>query len=208
MLISVDQWVLVSAVLVVLLQANEARKIRSQFLLAASLVSPVVIAYVANNFIVHFSIIQLHQIIADFGPLIGVVILLEVLVITKGYVERPLPTASFIAALIYLQMYFYQTGWLSWNFEYMALVYGSFTMALMWSVKCAFDVFTPLPIIIAAFQFLLVGLVFAKLPGISTQIVPVNWQEILTSALLLGGMLVAGFFLGVFKQKLEKNRIT
>lgn len=202
-MLSVELWAPICAALAIILLAHEGRKINSKVMVGVFVVLPVLIAAMASDILVHYSITHMHQFIAEFGPLIGLICLLETLVVSMGKRKLPVPMVTSVAGLIYLQMYFYQSGWLNWNFDYMAIAYGCFLSLVMVLGKALAAERLGL---FAAAQFLVVGLAFAKLPGVSTKVSVVSLAEVLHSVLVFSALLGLGFLVGVVKEKLQKSR--
>lgn len=131
-----DLWLLLSAITCLCLQACITVPFPKRVHIL-SLLFPL-LAFALGDWLSHFSVLNLHQVLASVASVVAVCLLLESLLLynqsTRKIVRLMLLSPLSWLAFVYLQMRFYQTGWLDLTFHYQALVYGVIVGIVYWLV--------------------------------------------------------------------------
>lgn len=166
-MLDIHEWLPVAAILMVLLQATESVKVKSTWLAALYCSMPLMIALGADQFLIDYSIVQVHEFVAQYGKLVAGLLLLEALLIAFGRVKAPLVIIGGLLSLLYLQMNFYQAGWFNWPFALLALAFGAAGSFLMFACRALPQNHKTVAQLLCCWLFLVIATAYASFPASS-----------------------------------------
>ena len=206
-MLDLDLWLFLGASICLCLQAALVSELQKW--VYALLLFPL-LAFFLGPWLSHFSVLTLHQVLLPVASFLGVCVLLESLLLINHSIRKkpqlvlfsPLPWLAFI----YLQMRFYQTGWLDLTFHYQALIYGFIIAFLYWLIANTAQRFGSYQLVatFCVFQWTLVLLRFSRWPVGGAQLNPSADALVISLSVLLLTLLL-GYGKGLYLTRLPKR---
>ncbi|WP_444997758.1 hypothetical protein [Aliikangiella sp. IMCC44359] len=189
----IEQWLPLSGVLILILQSGEIKKISSHRWLAACLITIGLIIVFANQYLVQYSTVQLHQLLQQHDKLVGLILLLDTLLIIFSRANYPVPSLTAFIALFYFQMHFYQLGWFNWTFTTLAILYAFIVISLIFLIGQLSHRLTMLKWGVLSVHFMLVSIALMQPPSLNSDMPPVSIYSLGLSLIFFIALIFVGY---------------
>jgi len=192
--IDVESWLILSAIISVGLQAGSLSRSRTLWIVVLLILSA---TYALADTLVRFSVLDLHNGLLPVAGVWAGWLLFESLLLSRW--QMPLAEwgvvclPGFWMALLYLQMHFYQVGWMAVTFDYQAMMFGGSVVILYGvlffiSKRYRQSVTT----LLVLMQWVFIFGCFSTRPNHDVKI-HTSAEALLTTVLLFAGVLLLGY---------------
>lgn len=193
-MIDVEFWLIWSAIISLGLQAGSLSRARTLSIVVLLILSA---TYALADTLAHFSVLDLHNGLLPVAGVWAGWLLFESLLLSRW--QMPLAEwwgvclPGFWIALLYLQMHFYQVGWVAVTFDYQAMIFGSL-IAILYSALFFLSkrYQKSVNVLLALMQWVFIFVCFSSRPNNDVQ-VHASTETLLTTVLLFTCVVLLGY---------------
>ena len=182
-------WVVIASLVIICLQGAQLRLFKSKLGLYFILMTVPIFTWLISDFVSRQSITYFQQMITEQLQTLQIVVLLEAALLC--FTRYKIPVLSTFLALLYGQLFWFQSGYFELSFTLQGIIYGVAIAAVLF-VNKLISQDEPLWLNVLFITLLLTTYLTAtELP--STSDIKVNVSEILVSIASFSGVIFLGF---------------